>query len=116
MVHSQLDAESAIDQVLKELGEQFGFQDMWSKLKPDQRAMMLILAERKMTAFSLQAIETLQVLTGDMMLTKSKLLSAVRRLSRLGVAEKLDEAWRLNDPLLEVWVKARPKTDYENTK
>lgn len=73
---------------------------------------MRLLADRVDQIYADPFANRLAQMTGDDLPTSSKVLSAVRQLSRLGVAEKQEDRWSLNDPLLEVWVRARPDKDF----
>lgn len=112
MAHASLTPKTALTHVLDGFGEQFGFADTWNDLKPLQRATMRLLADHVDQIYADASTTKLARMTGEDAPTRSKVLSAVRRLSRLGVAEKLEDRWSLNDPLLEVWVRARPDTDF----
>ncbi|MCA1937028.1 MAG: hypothetical protein LDL37_16410 [Asticcacaulis sp.] len=112
MAHDRLTPDTAMTHVLDELGAQFGFDRLWSGLSPLQRATLRLLAEHIEQPYAESSTARLAALTGGGAPTIDRVQTALRRLSRLGVAEKVERAWRLNDPLLEVWVRSRPETDF----
>lgn len=116
MAHASLTPDTAIDHVLAELGEQFGFDDVWFDLGDLQRAVLRLLAEHTKQIYGDTSTKRMASLTGQEEPSNPKVQSAIRRLSRLGIAEKLEDQWKLNDPLLEVWVRARPKRDFRTAK
>jgi hypothetical protein len=111
MVHSELTPETAIGYVLDEMGAQFGFDKMWNSLSLLQRAVLRLLAEHTEQIYGEASTTRLAKLTGEPGPANTAVQTALRRLSRLGVAEKWEDAWRLNDTLLEVWVLGRPERD-----
>lgn len=112
MAHDGLTPDTAIAYVLDELGAQFGFDRIWAGLTPLQRAALRLLADRVEQLYAEASTERMARLTGEAAPANDKVQTALRRLSRLGVAEKSDKAWRLSDPLLEVWVRGRPDGDF----
>ncbi|WP_298330341.1 hypothetical protein [Asticcacaulis sp.] len=112
MAHDRLTPDTAMTHVLDELGAQFGFDRMWSGLSSLQRAILRLLAEHIEQPYAESSTARLAALTGEGVPANDRVQTALRRLSRLGVAEKVERAWRLNDPLLEVWVRGRPETDF----
>lgn len=112
MAHAQLTPDSAVEFVLDSLGEQFSFDDIWNDLQPLQRAVMRLLAERVDRIYGEDSTRRMGRMTRSRRPGNAKVLGALRRLSRLGVAEKWDRDWRLNDPLLEIWVRSRPDGEF----
>lgn len=111
MVHSGLTPDTAIVHVLDELGAQFGFDKTWNDLSALQRAVLRLLAEHVGQLYAEASTARMASLTGEPVPTNAGVQTALRRLSRLGMAEKWGNAWRINDPLLEVWVRGRPEAD-----
>jgi len=112
MAHKTLSPDAAIGVVLEELGIQFGFYTHWGKLDSLQRAVIRILAEGERQPYSAAATEQLTKLTQGTSPEVSQIQTAVRRLSRRGMLEKQEDQWRLEDPLLELWIRSRPAEDF----
>lgn len=112
MVHAELTADTAIDHVLDEMGMQFGFDRVWSDLSALQRAVLRLLAEHVGQIYAEASTARMAGLTGGPAPSNASVQTAIRRLSRLGMAEKWDDSWLLNDTLLEVWVRGRPDADF----
>lgn len=112
MAHDRLDADSAIAYVLEELGQQFGFADLWDDLGRLDRATLHLLAVRSDEIYGDDALTALGKKLGGAKPAKSKVQTAIRKLKRKGTAETSDDGWRMNDPLFEVWVRTRPDGDF----
>jgi hypothetical protein len=111
MAHARLTGEQAIDRVLDDMGRQFAFDQAWEKLAPLQRAVTNLLAQRVDQIYSADSVARLAAMTKGAAPGDAAILAAIRRLSRLGLAEKQDDRWTLTDPLFELWVLAREDRD-----
>ncbi len=107
-----MSGEHAIAEVQDDIAEEFGFGKRWLDLNDVQRVTARLLAEHVDRIYGKQGARRIKELTGRPAPKPSSIQSAIARLSRLGIADKWDDVWRLNDPLLEAWVKDRPETDF----
>lgn len=107
MAHTRLSSEEAVDRVLDDLGRQFSFDEAWNKLSPLQRAVTRLLAQKTDQIYGAASVKRLASATGSVSPSDAMVLAAIRRLSRLGLAEKQGDRWSLNDPLFETWVLAQ---------
>ncbi|MBB3810407.1 ATP-binding protein [Pseudochelatococcus contaminans] len=114
MVHSELTPATAIDHVLADIGVQFDFDRIWRGLSGLQRAVLRLLVEQTEQIYAEASTARMASLTGKSAPSNAAVQTAIRRLSRLGMAEKWENTWRLNDTLLEVWVRGRPDTDFKD--
>ncbi len=112
MAHKSLSPDAAITSIMEDLGQQFGFDATWKKLDVLQRAVCRIMADSEAQPYSANANAKLAALTRAGPPTTPRVQSAVRRLSRLGWIEKGNEVWRMIDPILALWVRARPQEDF----
>lgn len=112
MANKSVSPDAAITVIMEDLGQQFGFDATWKKLDGLQRAVCRILAESEDQPYSADAYAKLATLTGAAPPTTTRVQSSVRRLSRLGWIEKGEEAWHMIDPILVLWVRARPQDDF----
>lgn len=110
--HAHLDAEAALKKVNAELAAEFGFAEKWLGLAPLQRAVARALAERVSPLFGQAGAARLAVLMKEEAPAPQRIQAALRRLTRLGLADKWGKDWRLADPLFEAWIRDRPETDF----
>ena len=59
-----------------------------------------------------EGAERYTALVGTARPEPSQIQSALKRLSRLGLADKVEGEWRLTDPIFEAWVRNRPASDF----
>ena len=111
-LNPDMSGEDAIAEVQNDIAEEFGFWKQWLDLNDVQRATARLLAEHVDQIYGQQGAGRIRELTGHPAPGSSSIQSAIARLSRLGIADKWDDVWRLNDPLFEAWVKDRPETDF----
>ena len=112
MANKSLSPDAAIAVIMEALGQQFGFDETWKKLDVLQRAVCRIMADSEAQPYSANAYAKLAELTRVAPPTTSRVQSSVRRLSRLGWIEKGEEVWHMIDPILVLWVRARPQDDF----
>jgi hypothetical protein len=113
MAHSTLTPDTAIDHVLTEIGERFGYDKVWKDLHPLQRAVLQLIAIDTAHLYGGESIKLLESLTPDSKPSNVNVQSAIRRFSRFEIIENEDNVWRINDPLLKVWVRGRPKSEFK---
>jgi hypothetical protein len=111
-LHPELGEEAAIGEVQAEIAAEFGFGRQWLALSGVQRAMARMLAERVTQVYGQTGADRYRALTGASRPEPSQTQSALKRLARLGLADKVDGEWRLTDPIFEAWVRNRPASDF----
>ena len=111
-INPTISEQDAIDSVQQEIAEEFVFVQQWLSLNDVQRATARMLAERIDQIYGKEGATFIQKLTRNEAPTASAIQSAVARLSRLGLVDKWEDAWRLGDPLFESWIKDRPLSDF----
>ena len=107
-----LNAREALERVNADLAAEFGFAEKWLQLTPLQRAVGRALAERATPLFGEVGAARIAALLNEDAPAPQRTQAALRRLVRLGLADKWDRDWRLADPLFEAWVRARPESDF----
>lgn len=108
----EMSATESIARVQNELAEDLGFPQQWLELNAGQRLVARLLAERIGQVYGQDATRHIETLSQKSPPVASQMQSALKRLVRLGHAEKTEDGWRLSDPLFEGWVRERPKTDF----
>lgn len=111
-INPTISEQDAIDSVQQEIAEEFVFVQQWLSLNDVQRATARMLAERIDQIYGKEGATFIQKLTSNEAPTASAIQSAVTRLSRLGLVDKWEDAWRIGDPLFESWIKDRPLSDF----
>lgn len=111
-VHAELSAFEVLARVNADLAAEFGFVDLWLQLTPIQRAVARALAERIPALFGEAGAKRIGTLLREAPPAPQRTQAALRKLVRLGLADKWDRDWQLADPLLEAWIKARPDSDF----
>jgi len=111
-LHPGMSEAAAIAQVQSDIAEELGFGKQWLDLNGIQRATARLLAERVPQVYGQHGADRFKALTGGPAPGPSSIQSAVQRLSRLGLADKWEDEWRLSDPLFEAWVRGRPESDF----
>jgi len=109
---SELSAQQAIAEVEQQFAEELGFGIQWRELTPAQRATARMLAESVQSMFGAEGAAFIEALTGGPAPSPSTRQAAIKRLSRLGLADKRDAQWQLSEPLFENWVRGRPGQDF----
>jgi len=95
-----------------EIAEEFGFTKLWLKLRPIQRAAARLIAESIPQVYGDTGLQRIKALTREKPPTSSQLQTAIKRLSRLDVIDKTGGNWRIGDPLLAAWIRARPESEF----
>ena len=95
-----------------EIAEEFGFTKLWLKLRLIQRAAARLIAESIPQVYGDTDLQRIKALTGEKPPTSSQLQTAIKRLSRLDVIDKTGGNWRIGDPLLAAWIRARPESEF----
>ncbi|MGE3709662.1 MAG: hypothetical protein AB7G35_08325 [Hyphomicrobiaceae bacterium] len=111
-LHPGMSEADAIVRVQAQFAEEFGFSAQWLALSSVQRVVARLLAERTDQIYGQAGGQRIEALTGRRPPDSSAIQSALKRLSRLRLADKWDEVWRLNDPIFEAWVRDRPDSDF----
>jgi hypothetical protein len=111
-MHPHLNAEAALDKVNADLAGEFGFAEKWLQLTAIQRAAARALAERVTPIFGAAGATRMSSLLHEPPPAPQRIQAAIRKLVRLGLADKWDESWRLADPIFEAWIRNRPETDF----
>lgn len=111
-LHPELGEEAAIGEVQAEIAAEFGFGRQWLELSALQRAAARLLAEKVGRIYGQEGAERYTALVGTARPEPSQIQSALKRLSRLGLADKVEGEWRLTDPIFEAWVRNRPASDF----
>jgi hypothetical protein len=111
-LNPNMSGKQAIELVQLEVAEELGFAARWAALAPIQRAVARLIADRTDGLFGRKGAAALAALTKEDAPPPQRVQAALRRLLRLGVADKRDNEWRMSDPLFETWVRSRPKTDF----
>ncbi len=111
-LNAELSAGEATERVESEVALEFGFADKWRRLTSLQRAVARALAERVAPIFGQVGGKRIAMLLNETPPPPQRTQAALRRLVRLGHADKWDTDWRLTDPLFESWIKTRPDSDF----
>lgn len=111
-LHPELGEEAAIGAVQAEIAAEFGFGRQWLALSAVQRATARLLGERVDRIYGQQGARHYRLLTGAAGPDTSQIQTALKRLERLGLADRVDGEWRLTDPIFEAWVRNRPVSDF----
>lgn len=112
VIHPHLSENDAIDAVQRDLATEFGFSRLWLNLNSNQRIMARMIANRVEQIYGNNGSQFIVDLTNRVPPPKSALQAAISRLSRLGMLDKWDKAWRIGDPLFESWIKNRPSSEF----
>lgn len=110
--HPELGAQAAALQVQTEVSAEFGFARQWVSLAPVQRATARALAEKAQRIYGRDEARRIAELTGCAAVETSQVQTALKRLERLGLADRFGASWSLTDPIFEAWVLARPDADF----
>ena len=112
ILNPDMSGDDAMAEVQNDIAEEFGFWKQWLDLSGVQRVTARLVAEHVHQIYGQQGADRIKELTNHPAPGSSSIQSALKRLSRLGIAGKWDDVWRLSDPLFETWVRDRPETDF----
>lgn len=95
---------TALQDVRHRIAAELGYQDIWLSLSPLQRAVAQALLERT-KPFSRSSRGFVAGKLDDGMPSQSRIQAALRRLQRLGLADREDRGWCLADPEWATWIR-----------
>lgn len=95
---------SALREVRHRVAAELGYQDIWLSLSPLQRAVAQALLEQT-KPFSQSSRDFMADKLDEGMPSQSRIQAALRRLQRLGLADRNDGGWRLADPEWAMWIR-----------
>ena len=104
LLNPRLATETALLDVRQRVALELGYQDTWLSLSPLQRAVAQALLEHA-KPFSQSSRESMADKLDDGMPSHSRVQAALRRLQRLGLADREDSGWRLADPEWATWIR-----------
>ena len=104
ILHPHLDAAAAIRDVRRRIAEELGYQDTWLALTPLQRAVAHALREHA-KPFSQASRDAMATRLDDEAPSASRVQAALRRLERLGLADRSDAGWALADAEWGDWIR-----------
>lgn len=112
MAQPSMSENDAIDAVLENFARQFGFNQSWSELNRTQRIMVRMVASQVAQIYDESRDKFIMELTGQKPPSKQALQKAAHELCELQILDKLDEVWRVADPIFESWVKNLPASRF----
>lgn len=104
LLNPHLATKTALLDVRHRVAAELGYQDTWLSLSPLQRAVAQALLEHA-KPFSQSCRDSMAEKLDDGMPSHSRIQAALRRLQRLGLADRGDGGWRLADPEWATWIR-----------
>ena len=104
LLNPRLAVQAALHDVRHRVASELGYQDTWLSLSPLQRAVALALLEHA-KPFSQSSRDALADKLGEGTPSPSRVQAALRRLQRLGLADRENGGWRLADPEWATWIR-----------
>ncbi len=104
LLNPQLTTATALQEVRHRIAAELGFQDIWLSLSPLQRAVSQAVREHA-KPFSQSSRGDMASKLDDGMPSQSRIQAALRRLQRLGLADRGNGGWRLADPEWATWIR-----------
>ena len=95
---------TALQDVRHRIASELGYQDVWLSLSPLQRAGAQALIEHA-KPFSQSSRDSMAGKLDEGMPSQSRIQAALRRLQRLGLADRGNDGWRLADPEWAAWIR-----------
>ncbi len=92
-----LKPKAALVRIRGRIHTALGFEDQWSRLNLLQRAVAVALAEGVEKPFSEESVRTLARHVGDKSLTTGRVQTALKKLSKEGLAASHTGRWKLED-------------------
>ncbi|MCA8883933.1 MAG: ATP-binding protein [Rhodobacteraceae bacterium] len=106
------DKEALLKQVETDLAAEFEFDHLWLGLTPLQRATARMIAEKVPQPTGRNGLDFVEALTGDRPPNTTRLQTARDTLASRSILDKIDGMWSISDPVLEDWIRARPRSDF----
>ncbi|MYJ74533.1 MAG: ATP-binding protein [Gammaproteobacteria bacterium] len=104
LLNPGLTIADAVREVRHRIVAELGYQGIWLSLSPLQRAVAQALLEQA-KPFSQSSRDFLADKLDEAMPSQSRIQAALRRLQRLGLADREDGGWRLADPEWAMWIR-----------
>ena len=104
LLNPGLTTTTALREVRHRVAAELGYQDTWLLLSPLQRAVAQALLEQT-KPFSQSSRDFMADKLDEGMPSQSRVQAALRRLQRLGLADRDDGGWRLADPEWATWIR-----------
>ena len=95
---------SAMAAVEERTAAEFGYPETWLGLTPIQRETARALVARGSRPFSRVFRSALGNALGEEMPTAARVQAALRRLERIGIADRVGGNWELADPGFRTWI------------
>ena len=109
LLNPHLAVAEGLEQVRGRLVDELGYPNTWLGINPLQRAVAWALANGRRNLFSRSFRETTGRELGEAVpLSSSRIQAALRKLERLGLADREAGDWALADPEFEAWVQRLP--------
>lgn len=97
-------ARSAMKALEERVAAEFGYPETWLRLTPIQRETARALVTRGSRPFSRAFRSALGKALGEDTPTAARVQAALRRLERIGVADRVGGDWELADPGFRTWI------------
>ena len=104
ILNPSLATDTALREARHRIAAELGYQDIWLSLSPLQRAVaQAVLDQTK--PFSQSSRDFMAAKLDEGMPSHSRIQAALRRLQRLGLADREGGGWRLADPEWAMWIR-----------
>ncbi len=105
LLDSTLSIKDGVEHVRQRIAVELGYPKIWLALTPIQRATAQALAEGMTKPFSQTSRKAIATAMGEGLPSIARVQAALRKLSKLGLADTYTGGWALDDPEFAAWVR-----------